>query len=90
MTKNRHPVDELADLRSQIKALRAREEELRRPVIASGNLTGDEFEARLSRSVQERVDVPALKRELGLQALKPYLRSLACDVLRVKPKKEEA
>jgi hypothetical protein len=90
MTVNRHPIDELGDLRAQIKALKAREEELRRAVIESGELVGDEYEASLKHSVQERIDVPLLKREIGLERLKPFLRPLACDVLRIKPKREES
>jgi hypothetical protein len=86
---NRHPVDELGDIRSQIKALKAREEELRRAVIESGDMIGDDYEAGLKHSVQQRVDLPALKVALG-ERLRPFLREQVCDQLRVKPKREES
>jgi hypothetical protein len=80
---NRHPIDELADVRAEIKRLEAREAALRRRVIQSGDMAGDEFEGVLKRTIQERVDVPAAKRELGA-VLRPFLRERACEQLWLK------
>jgi hypothetical protein len=74
------------DLRAQIKALTVREEELLRAVIESGDLTGDQFDACLKRTTQERLDVAALKQHFSPQALKPFLRSSPCETLRIKPR----
>jgi hypothetical protein len=84
---NRHPIDEIHDIRREIRRLEARERELRQAVIQSGDLTGDEYEAVLKHSVSERIDISALRRQLGLQVLKPFLRESACDVLRIKSRK---
>ena len=46
MNGNRHAVDLLADVRAQIKALKAHEEKLRSEVLATGDMNGDEHEAR--------------------------------------------
>lgn len=81
---NRHTVDQLADVRSEIRVLRAREEKLRDEVLASGDVTGEEHEATLTRTMVERVDIEAMKRELGMIFLRPYLRTQ--EVVRVQLK----
>jgi hypothetical protein len=86
--RNRHPIDEIHDLRAEIKALEAREAALRRTIIKSGDLVGDEFEGVIKRSTQERVDVTAAWRELG-EVLRPFLRERPYEQLRIK-KREEA
>lgn len=67
MSKNRHPVDQLADVRAEMKALKEREDELRALVSkAMGNadsLGGDQFIAL--QKVSERkgaIDAAALKK----------------------------
>jgi hypothetical protein len=85
---NRHPVDQLADVRAEIKRLEQRERQLRSQVIRSGDVTGDEFEGVIKRSTQQRVDVTAARRELG-EVLRPFLRERPFEQLRIK-KREEA
>lgn len=70
---NRKPADELADIREQIRELGARESELRAKMIAGEcSLVGDEF------------DVARIRKELGTQFLRPFLKRV--DVVCVKLK----
>ena len=86
---NRHPVDQLGDVRAEIRALREREALLRSEVLESkAGLVGDEYEATLFRSIVERVDVALMKRELGMQFLQPFLREQVVNTVRTKPIRE--
>jgi len=70
---NRHPVDELADVRAQIKVLQEHEARLR-AVVLRGDcaLAGDDYVANIKIKPQSRVDLPALQKHFGA-ALKPFL-----------------
>jgi vacuolar-type H+-ATPase subunit E/Vma4 len=71
---NRKPPDELADVRERIKELKSREEELRELLIAGEcELVGDDFAATISKVVSERIDSVKLRKELGLEKLRPFL-----------------
>ena len=84
---NRHPVDQLADVRAQIKQLRAREDELRAEVLANPeDRAGDEHEAMLCETTVERVDLELMKRELGMLFLRPFLRQQVQTSVRLKPR----
>jgi hypothetical protein len=68
--RNRHPIDELADVREQKKILSSREEELRDMVIFGDvDLTGEEHFARLVESEQSRVDRGMLEARFGKAAV---------------------
>lgn len=55
---NRHPVDQLADVRAEIKVLKQREEALRSEVLDNPeSRTGDDNEAALCQTTVERVDL---------------------------------
>ena len=85
-TRNRHPVDELADIRAEIKRLETREAELKTALAADGcNLDGDEFEASVSRISAERVDTAALRKHLGEDGIRPFLKRSETVTLRIKP-----
>jgi hypothetical protein len=85
LVTNRHPVDQLADVRAEIKVLREREELLRNEVLENKvGLVGDEYEATLSQSIIERVDVALMKRELGMRFLQPFLREQVVNTVRTK------
>ena len=75
MMSNRHPVDELADVRAEVRRLKAREDEPRE-LILSGRCdpVGDQHEATVREAEAERIDTAALKRELGFERLRPFMR----------------
>jgi hypothetical protein len=71
---NRHPADELADIRAQIVCLKARENELRHALLSDGvNLRGDEWRATVRLQSRECLDVAAVKQYFGEETLKPFL-----------------
>jgi hypothetical protein len=82
VASNRRAPDELADVREQIKALKAREDELRERVLA-GEDVGDRFRAVVSRSAQERVDVALLRKELSKSQLEHFLKKTETVVVRL-------
>lgn len=59
--KNRHPVDELAEVRAAIKALESRESELRNRILAEGaSLIGDDYAAIVTHQKRNNLDRKAL------------------------------
>jgi hypothetical protein len=70
---NRHPADELADVRAEIRAAQVREAELRAVLLdgACGR-EGADFVARVAILKQARLDIEAAKKHLGA-ALKPFM-----------------
>ncbi|MCA1415291.1 hypothetical protein I6F30_29790 [Bradyrhizobium sp. NBAIM20] len=82
---NRHPVDQLADVRAEIKLLREREEQLRAEILRTGDMIGDENEALLTEMATERVDLELMKQELGMITVRPYLRKKMVARLQIKP-----
>ena len=76
MNTNRHPVDELAELRATINALKERADELRLAIIEGRcSLIGDQNEARVRRQVSQRINQAAIIRELGAERLRPFMTS---------------
>jgi len=66
---NRHPVDELADLRKQMCQTEQRIEELRELILSGAcSLVGDEHAATL------KVHIKELKRAFGAKAVAPFVR----------------
>jgi hypothetical protein len=72
---NRHPVDELADLRKQKGQIEQRIEELRELIISgASDLVGDEHVATLKVRTSQRVDIKELQRAFGAKAVAPFVR----------------
>jgi transcription elongation GreA/GreB family factor len=72
---NRHPVDELADLREQNRQIEQRIEELRELIISGAcGLVGDEHTATLKVRAGRRVDIRELQRAFGAEAVAPFVR----------------
>jgi hypothetical protein len=72
---NRHPVDELADLRKQNRQTEQRIEELRELIISGAcGLVGDEHTATLKVRTGQRVDSRELQRAFGAKAVAPFVR----------------
>ena len=81
---NRHPVDELSDIRAEMKRLKAREDEIRDDILEGRcGLVGDQFDARVTNSESERVDTAALRKEFGLERLRPYLKKSVTRTIRI-------
>lgn len=85
-TRNRHPVDELADVRAAIRDLQAREAELKEIVVHLDGcrLEGDDFEGVVTWATAERVDTAALRKHLGEDGIKPFLKPTSTVTVRVK------
>lgn len=82
---NRKPADELADVRAKIKELKAREESLRGKLIAGTvSLTGDEYRVVISETKSEVIDSVKIKKEFGLQFLRPFLKQRETTVVKLK------
>jgi hypothetical protein len=72
-TSNRHPVDELADIRSEIKRLTVREEELRRYLLEHPNdREGDDYVVSIASQSRKRVDLKRLADEIGATLLQRF------------------
>lgn len=79
-----HPVDELVEVRSQIRALKAREDELRQKIIETGDRVGDRFKASVITNEREQLDHAALKREFGMAMLRPFVKTQTTTFVRTK------
>jgi hypothetical protein len=88
LATNRHPVDELADLREQKRQLEAREEELRKLILGGEcGLIGYDHEARISEFAAERIDTKAAKAALG-DVLTPFLKQSVTKTVRITRREE--
>ncbi len=84
MIPNRHPVDELADTRAEIKALQAREAELRTALLEGGvDLSGDQHYARITVAKRETLDSKAAVAALGRDALARFMREQTTTTIRI-------
>jgi hypothetical protein len=88
MLPNRHPADELADVRAQIKALQVREAQLRACLLAGVDPNGADFIAQIAVSQRTMIDFEAVKRHFGLAALKPFMVAKTVRVIWLKAKNE--
>lgn len=71
---NRRPADRLAELRTQIAALKAEENALREGFIAGDlPLEGDEHVAVVEQKVNERIDLKAMRQNVDASIWSPYL-----------------
>jgi hypothetical protein len=80
---NRHPADRLADVRSQIKVLQAEEAGLRDHLIQHPlDRIGVEHVAVLKTQSRKRVDIKALRREVGDEIVQRH--SDVCEVVQLR------
>lgn len=81
---NRHPIDRLADVRSELRALEAIEAELRNEIVSGiHGLSGDQFLASVTESERESLDAVALRKHLGPEGVKPFLKKTTVRVLKL-------
>jgi hypothetical protein len=85
-TRNRHPADELADVRTQLQQLKQCEAELQ-TLLLSGEcgLAGDDYVAVISRHNAGQLDLKALREHYGT-ALNPFVVDTQIDFIRLWPK----
>ena len=76
MIMNRHPVDELADIRATIRQLQDRADNLRAAILAGAcSLTGEQHLATATTQSTRRFDKAAAIRALGERAGRRIPRS---------------
>lgn len=83
-TTNRHPVDELADVREQIKAYEAKERRLR-DIILNGECgsVGNEYEAEVVIQRRETLDTKEIKRQFGWERLAQFMRTTEVAIVKL-------
>jgi hypothetical protein len=83
-TANRHPVDQLADIRAEIKTLKTREEQLRDKILAGEcGEVGDQYVARIDTRDKRTLDVDLLTRHFGAETLKPFFKTSTFATIRL-------
>jgi hypothetical protein len=76
-TSNRHPADELHDVREQIQRLADREGELRQTLLGDGaDLVGDEWQAQIKHSACRRANRALLEQRFGKEAVAKCCRAV--------------
>jgi hypothetical protein len=83
-SRNRHPADELHDVRDDIKRLQDREAELRDILIDGTSRIGVEFEAEIVEYTQRRLDTRAVIEHFGPDFLARFYRNLDYTSVRLK------
>jgi hypothetical protein len=85
MDRNRHPVDELADIRAELKRLADREQELRVYLLEHPHdRTGVEHIATIGEQRRSRVDLRALGDELGHSIVQRFIHYTNCRMVRLR------
>jgi len=85
MNTNRHPVDELADIRATIRHLQEREGNLRAAILAGAcSLTGDQHLATVTTQSTQRFDKAAAIRALGMERLRPFMSEAEFKIVKVR------
>ena len=80
-TQNRHPVDQLFDVREQIKLLEAEEKALRAHIMDSGDTDGDEHVAMVKESTRKTLDRPSLEAHYGKDVIAKFCKESAVTTL---------
>ena len=82
-----HPADQLALVRSRIKALQEQEAELKAACakLPEAERVGRYNEVKVSVVKRETLDTRALKEAMGEEALKPYMKATEATVVTIKP-----
>jgi hypothetical protein len=82
---NRHPVDELADVRAEIKRLEGREDELRAYLLEHpSDRVGINHVATIGEQRRKRVDLRALADEIGHSVLARFTSYASCIMVRLR------
>lgn len=82
--KNRHPADELADVRHELKQLENREQELRNQLLAQSNdRRGVEWSAKVVDQKRNGYDLKAIKEHFGTAALQPFAKTMEFKLVKL-------
>jgi hypothetical protein len=82
---NRHPADELADVRSEIRRLQEREENLRAHLLEHPeDRVGDDYTVSISSQSRKRVDLKRLADEIGASLLARFTSFTTSLVVRLR------
>jgi hypothetical protein len=82
---NRHPVDELADVRTEIRRLEDREQELRAYLLEHPNdRRGTDYEALVGTQQRKRIDLRALADEIGASLLGRFTRYATITMVKLR------
>ena len=83
--RNRHPADDLADVRNEIKQLEIREAEIRAELLAdAADRIGVQYEAYIRDQTQRRLDIPALIERFGADTIGSFYRKTSVRTLRLR------
>ena len=83
--QNRHPADELADVRSEIRHLEDREEQLRSYLLEHPHdRKGVDYEALIGTQQRKRVDLKALADEIGASLLQRFTRYATITMVKLR------
>jgi len=89
--QNRHPVDRLADIRSEIKRLEAEEEKLRAYLLEHpSDRTGEEHIAIVGSQSRRRVDLKGLADEVGASILARFTSFKSTMLVRLQQRQHDA
>jgi hypothetical protein len=83
---NRHPADEMHDVRERIAEFEEREAELREILIAAteAERVGEDWIAHVSEQHRKTLDREALTEHFGAEVLQQFMRESVATVLRLK------
>ena len=83
---NRHPADEMHDVRERIAEFEERKDELRETLIAAteAGRVGEEWIAHVSEQHKKTIDREALTEHFGAEALQPFMRESVATMVRLK------
>ena len=85
MVLNRHPVDDLADIRATIRHLQERADTLRAAILAGAcSLTGEQHLATVTARSTRRFDKAAAIRALGMERLRPFMSEAQVKIVKVR------
>jgi len=87
-SQNRHPVDQLFDIRERIKALEADERRIKETIMSSGDYVGDEHVCVPKTSVRKTLDRPLLEKTFGIDAIAACLKESSVTTLNLFSKSE--
>lgn len=83
---NFHPADQLREVRDQAATLKARDDELRKILIAASEAerVGEKWIANIAEQHRSQLDREALQERFGEEALKPFTRESVATVVTLK------